>query len=137
MGQEISPSQRAQNLLRSIFEAADEGFYVITASSGGCAAVIEFYNASDRTHLPSGVSLAELVSNMQAATAGEVSGVVLRRTEDSGATRAWGWRVRGLTAIPLTADELRRAYCYDAQTGQAHAPDPGLYYSDAPHISLR
>lgn len=137
MAQEISPSQRAHNLLRSIFEAADEGFHVITASSGDCAAVIEFYNASDRTHLASGVTLAELVSNMQAATAGEVSGIVLRRTEDSGATRAWGWRVQGLNATPLTANALRRAYCYDAQTGQALTPEPGLYYSDAPHISLR
>ncbi|MER7468923.1 hypothetical protein [Streptomyces sp. NPDC097981] len=132
----ISPRQRAENLLYSVFDAAEDGCHTLTAYAGGPTAVIRFHNEGERTYLGEGVDIADIVSSTAAALAGEVCGVVLRSIEGEGKARAWGWHVRGLFATPLTADALRCAYSRDALTGEALPPEPGLYYDDAPHISL-
>ncbi|MFF0220065.1 hypothetical protein [Streptomyces vinaceus] len=131
-----SPRQRAENLLYSIFDAAEDGCHTITASAGGPCAVIRFHNEGRRTYLGQGVAMADIISSIAAALTGEVCGVVLRSIEGEGKARAWGWHVRGLAATPLTADALRFAYSRDERTGEALPPEPGLYYDDAPHINL-
>ncbi|MEU9304945.1 hypothetical protein [Streptomyces sp. NPDC048269] len=136
MTRNISPRQRAENLLYSIFDAAEDGCHVITASAGGPTAIIRFHNEGRRTYLARGVDMNDVVSTTAAALMGEVCGVVLRSSEREGEDRAWGWRLRGLVATPLTADELRSAYSVDEQTGGALSPVADEYYDDAPHISL-
>ncbi|WP_030301710.1 hypothetical protein [Streptomyces katrae] len=132
----ISPRQRAENLLYSIFDAAEDGCHTITAYAGGPSVTIRFHNEGRRTYLGLGVDMADIISTTAAALTGEVCGVVLRSIEGEGKARAWGWHVRGLVATPLTADVLRCAYSRDEWTGETLPPVQGLYYDDAPHINL-
>lgn len=136
---EISTTQRAENLLHALFNAAGDGCHVMSASTGACTAVVPFHNAGNRTYLGQGVDMAEAVATTSRALAGGGCGVVLRTIGDEGNSRAWGWRLRGAVAIPLTAGELRRAYTTYSTDWQISEPlplEPGLHYDDAPHLHL-
>ncbi|WP_405681262.1 hypothetical protein OG239_00025 [Streptomyces sp. NBC_00868] len=109
----------------------------MTASTGAFTAVVPFHNKGNRTYLGQGVEMAEAVATMSLALAGEVCGIVLRTNEAEGNSRAWGWRLRGAIATPLTAGELRHAYTTYSTDWQISEPlplEPGLYCDDAPHL---
>ncbi|MBT2459989.1 hypothetical protein [Streptomyces sp. ISL-86] len=136
MEAQIFPTQRAENLLYALFDAAGDGCHVITAGAGPFTAVVPFHNTGNRTYLGQGIEMADVVATTSLALAGEVCGVVLRTNAAEGMSRAWGWRLGGAIATPLTAGELRRAYSTDCLTGEALPLEPGLYCDDAPQLHL-
>ncbi|MFI8266714.1 hypothetical protein [Streptomyces sp. NPDC085665] len=137
MALESSPSQRAEYLLYSVFEAAENGCHVLTVSTGGPAVVVWFHNEGRRTYIGGGADMKDVVRVVAADFHSEVCGVFLRSRENEQAEdRAWGWRVRGTVATPLTAEEVRAACCGEGPTGEPCQPVEGQYYDDAPHINL-
>ncbi|MFG2716655.1 hypothetical protein ACGFX2_40015 [Streptomyces goshikiensis] len=130
------PTQRAENLLYALFDAAGDGCHVMTASAGVSTAVVPFHNTGNRTYLGHGIELADVVETTSLTLVGGPCGIVLRTNEEEGTSRAWGWHLDGDTATPLTAGELRRAYSTEWLTGAPLPQEPGLHYDDAPHLSL-
>ncbi|MEU8943677.1 hypothetical protein OHU17_00015 [Streptomyces goshikiensis] len=130
------PTQRAENLLYALFDAAGDGCHVMTASAGVSTAVVPFHNTGDRTYLGQGIELADVVEATSLTLVGGPCGIVLRTNEEEGTSRVWGWRLDGDAATPLTTGELCRVYSTDWLTGAPLPQEPGLYYDDAPHLPL-
>ncbi|MFD8986408.1 hypothetical protein ACFV0Q_41905, partial [Streptomyces sp. NPDC059564] len=129
-------TQRAEKLLHALFGVAGEGHHVMTASAGTFAAIVPFDTRANRTYLEEGRQLADVVAETALAlSGGEVCGVVLR-THAHGSSRVWGWRLGAAIAAPLTAGQLRRAYSYDCETGEALPLERGLRYEGAPCLRL-
>ncbi|MFD9271688.1 hypothetical protein ACFWB1_38905 [Streptomyces goshikiensis] len=136
MKAQILPTQRAENLLYALFDAAGDGCHVMTVSAGVSTAMVPFHNRGNSTYLSQDIELADIVLATSLTLAGEVCGIVLRTNEEEGTSRVWGWRLDGAIADPLTAGELRRVYSTDWLTGASLPQEPGLHYDDAPHLPL-
>ncbi|MFE6461974.1 hypothetical protein ACFVP0_31520 [Streptomyces cinereoruber] len=129
--------QRATALLVSLLDAAGDGCHVLVAAASvneGLVANAPFHNRGEMVDLDPNDALEVMTLLILAASVG--GGVVLRTNLTDGTSRVRGWRLVGFCAEPLDAAEIFTAYCTDAVTGEAIAPEPDVQYVAAPRLKV-